>query len=224
MVEENKDFVGSNLLRYNSKQKFICPDTETENLSLIFGLPWQCSFIEFTINSEIQVHNHYIWWPDLKVSAKAAAITGFNHDLYKERAEDPAKILDKLESILYDPSYKIMSQNYLGFDSFIINNWRRKLGKKPLWDYIYQPFKIYDTVALSKMRKLGIKPDMSSGNNFLSQQYRLLGVVQKGLKTSLGTVGKEFKLELDESKLHDALYDVRLNIEIFKKTLWTIEI
>lgn len=217
--------VGANLLRYDKDQKWCCFDSETSSLNLQFTLPFQVAFVTFTLDKILEKHNYYVWWDDFTISKKAAFITRFNEQEYRAKARPAKEILDIVESYLYNPEYKIAAQNFLGYDSMIINAWRRKLGLKPTYEYLYNtPFKVYDTIALSKAVKKGIKPDLSSSNNFLAWQYRMLEYKEKGLKTSLGTVAKEENIAVNEENLHEALTDVIVNVEIHKKRLWQIEI
>jgi DNA polymerase III alpha subunit (gram-positive type) len=214
----------SNLLRYNYDQKWIILDTETTGLNLIYTLPFQVSFVKFTIAKKIEEHNYFVDWPHLKMSKGAAAVTRFNFDYYKSKAKPAKEILDIVESSLHDEGYKITGQNFLGYDSMIIDSWRRALGMKSNYSYLHSPFKVYDTIALSKAIKLGIKPDISSPSNFLSWQYKMINYVQKGLKTNLGLTAKELQIQVDENKLHDALYDININREIFLKQILALEI
>lgn len=46
--------------------------------------------------------------------------------------------------------------------------------------------------------------------------YAAVGQRNKFVDFKLGTVAKSFGIELDESRLHDALYDVELTREVFK--------
>lgn len=216
--------VGSNLLRYQKDQLFVCPDVETTGLNLIHTLPFQIGYATFTLEKNLTKESRYIWWPELRMSADAARITRFDYNFYKERAEDPKKVLEEFEDILYSESYKCVSQNWLGYDSMIINSWRRALGLKPRYDYLYQPFKVYDTLCLSRAIKKGLKPDTSSSNAFLAWQYKMQSIHQKGLKCSLGAMGKELGVEFNEGGLHEALTDVLLNVEVFRKQVWQMEL
>lgn len=216
--------IGSSLLRFQKEQEYVCPDTETSGLNTVFSLPFQVSFSVFTQDKTLEFHDYFIHWDNLKMSAGAKAITKFDEISYRQKARPAKEVLDILESYIFNQRYKIASHNFLGYDSMILAAWRRKLGMKPIYDYLYQPFKVYDTVAISKMYKKGIKPDISSSNNWLAHQYRVLDYIEKGLRTSLSTMTKELGIETDESKLHTADYDIKLNAEVFKKLLWLVEI
>jgi DNA polymerase III epsilon subunit-like protein len=216
--------IGMDLLRYQRNQEYITIDTETSGLNCAYSLPFQVSFSVWTLDGQKEFHDYFVWWENLCMSQGAAAITKFNYDEYKSKARGPKEILDIVESYIYNPKYKIAAHNYLGYDQMIIGAWRRALGLKADYSYIYQPFKVYDTVALSKAYKKGIKLDMSSSNNFLAHQFRLLDYVEKGLKTSLSTMTKELSIETDVSRLHTANYDIELNAKVFQKLIWQMEI
>jgi hypothetical protein len=62
----------------------------------------------------------------------------------------------------------------------------------------------YDINALFKGYKLNKKPD---NDNLLAYQLSLNTFKQKGLKSSVGFVAKEFGIEFDETRMHDGAYD-----------------
>ena len=35
---------------------------------------------------------------------------------------------------------------------------------------------------------------------------------------------KEFEIDFDRDKLHDSMYDIQMNLEVFKKLLWKVDI
>jgi DNA polymerase III epsilon subunit-like protein len=216
--------IGSQLLRYQRDQKYNILDTETSGLNTCYSLPFQVSFLIITLDKDLEFHDYFIHWDNLRMSAGAKAITKFDEVSYREKARPAKEILDIVESYIFDPQYKIACHNFLGYDSMILAAWRRALGMKPIYDYLYQPFKVYDTVALSKMYKKGIKPDISTSNNWLAHQYRVLDYVERGLKTSLSTMTKELNIETDVSRLHTADYDIKLNADVFRKLVKTIEV
>jgi DNA polymerase III epsilon subunit-like protein len=216
--------IGSNFLRYNNNQLFVLPDSETTGLNLLYSLPWQLGYCIFSLKENISEKKRYIWWPNLRVSSDAARITRFNYKTYKENAEDPRKVLEEFEDILYSASYKCVSHNWLGYDSMIINSWRRELGLSIRYDYLYQPYKVYDTLCIARAIKKGIRPDTSSSDSFLAWQYKMSSLREKGLGCSLGAIGKEYGIKFDESKLHDSLKDIHLNREVFRKQVWEVEL
>lgn len=218
--------LGENLLRFNKKQKYLIFDGETEGLNLMASRPWQWSFATFDLYNNYEEHDYLIKWNDLQMSAGAAAITGFNFIDYKNNAKDPKEILDIFDSYLFNKDYKLVFHNGLGFDTMIYNVWRRNLNLPVTYDYLYdREFACYDTLSLSKAYKLGISPDISSSKNFLSWQYRLLSKrLDRGVKTNLAAMGRELKVDFDEKNLHNAKYDIRLNVEVFRKLIWMMEI
>ena len=58
----------------------------------------------------------------------------------------------------------------------------------------------------------------------VSWQYRLLNIRERNLKVNLQQCCKDYDVEFDPEKLHDALYDIERNVEVFKKMIWDIEI
>ena len=64
----------------------------------------------------------------------------------------------------------------------------------------------------------------SKEQNFLEYQYKVINTIIKGLKCSLGALGKQFEIQHDESKLHDALKDLELNVEVWNKLKWQVEL
>lgn len=210
--------IGAELLRYDKERRYLCYDLETTGLNLGFALPWQVSYCVFTLDKIIEEHDFYIWWDNLPVSEGAARVTRFDFRRYQEIALPADVVLKSFEAYLYDPQIWSVAHNQLNYDSMIHALWRRKLGLKEDYSYLSRAF---DTVALSKAYKKGIKPDTT---NLLGFQYRMMGIVERGLKTNLGAMGKEFEIEFDSNKLHDALADIHLNVAVFRQLLWKLEI
>jgi DNA polymerase III epsilon subunit-like protein len=74
---------------------------------------------------------------------------------------------------------------------------------------------------LAKAYKLGLKhPD----GNLTFWQCKLNNYVQRGLKTNQQALLKEFNIDFDPNRLHDAVYDVKMTLEIFHKLIWNVEI
>ena len=52
----------------------------------------------------------------------------------------------------------------------------------------------------------------------------MTGVKIKGLKTNLAAMAKEFGITFDEGKLHDATYDIDVNMRVFIQLVMKMEI
>jgi DNA polymerase III epsilon subunit-like protein len=208
----------SDLLRFKKDQNYLVLDTETEGLNLVYSRPWQCSWIVCRGNRLISSHDHFIAWDNLQVSPDAARVTGFDMSLYLRRAEPAKDVFGLLSKYLYDPSFLIIGQNILGFDVYMLNVWRRLVGFRPDFSYMER---VIDTKSLSTAIFKDILPDKE---NFLSWQYKMLHIREKGLKTNQGFMLKHYGIPHDPQMLHNSLYDVEMTFEIFKKQIYNIDI
>lgn len=210
--------IGSELLRYNKTRKYLAFDTETTGLNLGFALPWQVSFSLFTLDSVIEEQNIFIWWENLPISKDAARITRFDFQRYKREAIPPQEALEFFEKRLMDKDVYSLCHNLLNYDSMILSVWRRRLGLEEDYSYLERA---YDTIAFSKAWKKGWPVDRS---NLLAWQYRCMSYVERGLKTNLAQMGRDLGITFNENELHDALVDIRLLREVWKKLVWQIEV
>ena len=46
----------------------------------------------------------------------------------------------------------------------------------------------------------------------------------KGVRTNLSSLGKEYEINHDYDKLHDALVDLELNIKVWNKLKWQVDL
>jgi len=213
--------MNDNLLRFKNHQKYIFFDFETCGLNLgsLQNKPWQLAFMVIEDSTIKSRHNYWLKWDDIKVSAGAARVTGWTAKKYKELAVDPLKPLNHFEKYLYDPSYLKVGHNILGFDIYIHGIYRRLLGKLPDYSYVNE---LIDTLSLAKAIKNNL--DFDGCENLLSWQYKINDFFNRKVKTNLRQLCKDYNLDFDPSKLHDALYDIEKNYEVFKKMIWEIEI
>jgi DNA polymerase III epsilon subunit-like protein len=209
------------LLRFNKKQKYLFFDYETCNLNLVSSenKPWQLAFILTDLKSTIEEADYLIEWNNLNVSKEAAKITGFNRSKYDKLKVDSNKVLNHFERYLYDDSIIKVGHNVLVFDAYIHNIHRKLCGKSSDYKYINN---LIDTVCIARAIKKSIKK--SNDTDILSWQYRLLNIRERNLKVSLQQCCKDYDINFDPSKLHDALYDIHRNIDFFKKMIWEVEI
>jgi|TARA_R100000152_G_C6678706_1_gene113125 DNA polymerase III alpha subunit (gram-positive type) len=206
------------LLRYKKNQKYIVFDTETEGLNLRYSRPWQLSFIEAVGPKVVKSHDLFIDFEDLSPSEGAAKITNFSWNTYNKKKRDKLEVLNFFDKFLYDPNYLIVGHNVLGYDIYIHNVLRLACGKPSDYSYIDR---VIDTNCLSKAYRSGMKT--VDGSRIL-WQYKWLNFFKRGLKTNQAAMLKEFGIEFDKSRLHDGMYDVEKNFELFNKLIYNIEI
>lgn len=213
--------MNENLLRFKKDQNYLFFDFETccLNLGSLDNKPWQLGFIVINKGKIVKKKDYWIHWDDLKMSDAAAKMTGWTQVMYDKKAEDAKKILAEFEHYLYDESYINVGHNILGFDIYIHGIFRRCLGKNPDYSYIKRSI---DTLCLAKAIKNEIK--FSQNDNFFNWQYRLNNMIDRKSKKKLMDLCKDYDISIDKSKLHDAMYDIEQNYEVFKKMLWEVNI
>ena len=113
----------------------------------------------------------------------------------------------------------VVGQNILGYDLYILGVIARNLNVKI--DYSFAK-RCFDTKAIATaIAKDNKNPDKE---DFLAWQLRYLHYRERGLKTNQKFLLQYYDIDFDEKKLHDALYDIEKNFEIFQKQLWELEI
>ena len=209
------------LLRFKRDQKYVFFDFETCNVNLgsLDNKPWQLGLITIDNGKISERHDFWLHWDDLKMSPAAAKMTGWTESNYKKLAVDPKEPLKVLEGYLYDEDYINVGHNTLGFDVYIHGTYRRCLGMNPDYSYIDRSI---DTVCLAKALKNDIK--FKQDEDFFSWQYKLNNMMDRKSKKKLIDLCKYYDIKIDESKLHDAMYDIEQNYEVFKKMIWEIDV
>ena len=207
-------------MNFKKDQKYVVFDFETCNLNLVSGhnKPWQLAFLIYHGDKLIESNDYHIFWEDLRMSEGARKVTGFKDAKYKKLAQPAEEVLDHFEEYLYDDSYIKLGHNILGFDIYIHNIFRKLLGRKT--DYSYLTYSI-DTLCLAKAIYKEVE---LNGNDFLSWQFKLNSFHERGMRLNLGACCKTYEVDFDPTKLHDALYDIKKNYEVFKKMLWKVKI
>jgi DNA polymerase III epsilon subunit-like protein len=208
----------TDLLRFDKQQKYVTFDFETEGLNLVHSKPWQIAWTVSQADKTLEKFDVYIKWDDLKVSDGAAKVTGFSYEHYERRATDPKEAYKLFHKYLYDPQYKLIGQNVLGFDVYILNIWRKLIGLKTDYSFVER---IIDTrcLAMAIAKQIPIQRD-----DLISWQYRLLNHRDKKVKASQLSLLKKYEIPFNEKLLHDAIYDCEMTYRIFKKQLFEIEL
>lgn len=194
-------------------------DTETEHLNLRTSRPWQLAYLIIKNGKILDQGNLFPFWEDLSISKKAAQITRFNYNDYKRKSIDKREAWDVMAPYFFDEDIKLVGHNILGFDVFQMRTWGREMGIEPKWPSFLD--RCIDTLALARAIHLDRCIDK---DNFITWQYKMLSIRQRGMKTGLGALGKHYEVSHNEDGLHDALADIKLNASIFSKQIFEIEI
>ncbi len=208
------------LLRFNKEQLYCGFDFETKRLNLLRdNEPWQIGYYIAQGDKVEKVISKYIRWPNLDISDDAARITRFNRFEYETKAEDSLEVFEEFNSYLSDKDYIVVFQNGLNFDAYVLNQWRAALGLGKDFSYLDRTI---DTNSLARLVKLGIKS--VDRKEWYPEFLKMANFAQKGMKTSLKAMAKEFSIEIDENLLHEAKTDIILMQKIFQKLINLIEI
>jgi DNA polymerase III epsilon subunit-like protein len=150
------------------------------------------------------------------VGAEAARITKFNPKKYEKLAIKYDEVFPTIKDWLANCDH-IVGHNILGFDVYLIQEYYKKMNEP----FMHLLEKFIDTNCIAKGIKMGIpyKPE----ENFVEYQYRLYNKRQRGVKTNLKVLIKEYNISCDESKLHDALYDLEQNAKVWDKLKYQLE-
>ncbi len=209
--------IGSDLLRF-SDHKIALFDWETQRLNLLLeNLPFQCSIMVVQKGQILHTHNHYLKWPNFKMSPDAARITRFQQS-WVDNGDDPEFVLDIFEQYALDETYLLGGHNIIGFDSPVWQMWRRALGRPTNWSA--NP-RMLDTHLLARAYKMGWKPDR---DNLEEWFQKVSNGYEKGVKTGLSLMAKELGVPFEESRLHDGIYDLGLNAQVLWKLANLMEI
>ena len=218
----------NHLIRFQ-KKKFLFLDFETFNVCLSdkFNLPWQVATILIeTIEDDkgkIKAEERgrqdlYLKWDtDLKISKEAKRITKYSDTKFKSRCIPEEEGFNIIYDLVEKSDY-LVGHNFLGFDIYLLRNWYRKYGK----NYDSLPHKTLDTFAIAKSVALAHRYK-NNECSLLDFQIKMIVIRKRGLKTSLGALGKSNNIEHNYASLHDALVDLELNVKIWDKLKYQID-
>lgn len=211
-----------NWLRFNKNAKYAVLDFETYNLALNFQInrPWQTSVLKVvgeTIQEEIDC---FIKWDDckFKIGAGAAMVTHFNQEVFDRKAIGPDEAFEKFWPVLKWAD-RIIIHNGLRFDTYLAKGYAEFMGED--WSWFLD--KVIDTKSVAQGIKLN-RPYQPSQDNWLEYQYTMANDHTKGIKTRLEILGKEFGIPYDYTTLHDGLNDIRLNLLVWNKLKFQLEL
>lgn len=208
------------LLRFDNKSTLVFIDCETLNLCLNFcqNLPWQVSMIKAVGGKKVDEKDLFIKWDTkLKISEDAKRITRYSQDKVDRLGKTFDEVFPIIENWLDSCDY-LMGHNILGFDIYLIKEMYLLKGKRI--DHLVE--KVIDTNCIAKGVKFPV--EKMPNEDLIDYQYKLLHTRRKGVKTNQTALGKEYKIEHDYERLHDAIVDLELNLKIWNKLKFQIDI
>ena len=208
------------LLRYDKKKTLVFIDCETFNLCLnkCHNLPWQIAMLKVTGNDSTAEKDYLIKWDtNLKIGAEAARITRYSQTKMDKEGVSPEEVFATIKDWLDNADY-IVGHNVLGFDIYLIKALYEYMGE----DYRHLTTKVIDTNCIAR----GVKYDLpyKTEDDFTCYQYKILNTRRKGVKSSLTALGREFDIDHDYDNLHNALVDLKLNLKVWNKLKWQIDL
>jgi DNA polymerase III epsilon subunit-like protein len=211
------------LLRFDKKKTYCFFDAETFNLCLNFrqNRAWQLGIVKVQGDNIIGSEDMLVNWTkqtDLRVGAEAARITRYDHSKLLALGKDPKEVWMTAEKYFEECDF-IAGHNILNFDAYILKGWAEYLNRP--WKH-FTP-KMIDTRCLALGMKLSIPYDRNMGS-LIEYQYRMLNRSVRGTKTSLTALGKEYNIDHDYANLHNAIVDLQLNVKVWNKQKFQIEI
>jgi len=208
------------LLRYNKDKTLVFIDCETFNLCLnsCHNIPWQIAMIKVKGDKKIEEKNFYLKWDtNLKISQDAARITRYDHKKVEKEGKDPKEVFPTIKDWLDHADY-ILGHNTLGFDIYLIKEYYKFMGLKS--NHLVSKF--IDTNAIARGIKYGTP--FNKSDNLIEYQFKIYHTKKKNIKSSLTFLGKENGIDHDYEKLHDAINDLDLNLKIWNKLKWQVDI
>ena len=208
------------LLRYDKKKTLVFIDCETFNLCLnkCHNLPWQIAMLKVNGNNTAALKDYLIKWDtNLKIGAEAARITRYSQTKMDKEGVSPEEVFPTIKDWLDNADY-IVGHNVLGFDIYLIKALYEYMGE----DYRHLTTKVIDTNCIAR----GVKYDLpyKTEDDFTCYQYKILNTRRKGVKSSLTALGREFDIDHDYENLHNALVDLELNLKVWNKLKWQIDL
>ncbi len=223
----------SELLRFKFGQRYLVADFETVCLNLaspriqgIHQLGWLVAQKNKQLDV-IEVHEDTPFFEDLiskmrQFGKQAAIITGFSESAYLTKATDPVKILDNFNKFLLDKNVLSVTANGANFDLYIYSIYNKLLDRGTDWSFVPRHI---DIQIIHKAKVLGWEFPRVGTNEWSSFNFKLSNFKQKGLKTNLAHLCKEYDVPYEAERHHkEASYDSELTLRILEKQINQLDI
>lgn len=200
-------------------QKYIILDAETEGLNLKYSRPWEFSFLLCQGGRILKKEELYVDVPNLDLPAHLKKLCGFDPHKYNSIKRPAVEVWDKIKKYLYDSEYKVIGQNILGFDIFILAILAEMAGEKIDYSFVDR---ILDTRPLAVAHRCGIEKPRNG--SLIEWQYKILNDRSLKAKASQSALLKLFNIPHDPKRLHEGLYDTEMTWEVFKQLRKVLEL
>lgn len=210
------------LLRNNKNVVYTFCDFETFNLCLNWrhNRVWQTGLLRVKGEEIVESQDLLINWEGLthlKIGEEAARITRYDPEKVRKLGKKPEEVWPTITRMLNDCDY-IVGHNFLGFDIYLLKGYAESQGE----DWKHFTSKVIDTKALAQGIKLGFP--YKQPESLLEYQYKMNHTIVKGVKTRLELLGKEYGIPHDYEHLHDAIIDLQLNLKVWNKIKFQVDI
>ena len=81
--------------------------------------------------------------------------------------------------------------------------------------------KFLDTNFIAKGAIMGLEYDPKE--SFMEYQFRMYHTRKKGVKTNLKQLLKDYEIPFEENRLHEAIYDLERNLDVWNRLKYYIE-
>ena len=142
----------------------------------------------------------------------------FNENYFNANCIGPDEAFQKFWPILQWADHIIM-HNGLRFDIHLLKGYAEYMGED--WSFILN--KTIDTKSVAQGIKMNC-PYKPNDDIWLEYQYRMANTFVRGIKTNLTSLGKEYNIEHDYENLHNAIVDLRLNLKVWNRLKFQIEL
>lgn len=206
-------------LKFDSEKNLVFLDFETLNLCLNFqqNLPWQLGMIKAKAGKKVDEKNFIIKWDtDLKISKGAAIMTRYDQSNIDNNGIPPEEAFPTMEDWLENADF-IIGHNIIGFDIYLIKEYYNYMGK----DCMHLLPKFIDTNCIAKGAIMGLEYDPKE--SFMEYQFRMYHTRKKGVKTNLKQLLKDYEIPFEENRLHEAIYDLERNLDVWNRLKYYIE-
>jgi DNA polymerase III epsilon subunit-like protein len=208
-------------VKFDKETKFCFFDYETEGLNLGTSKPVQAAYFVYNGKGFKEKKVIYINWElaniPITINPGAEQVTGISREKVMKEGIHPDDALE-LNNFYFNSSDYILGHNIFGYDYHIYGVWNKLLKRKP----IDITNKSIDTLAIAK----GISYNIfyEKGMDLFAYMMSLTNYWERGKKNSIKELAKQYSINFDSAKLHDALYDIEINAKIWEKQKFQIDL